>query len=98
MLDRYLASAAYKGQVRRTKASSARDDNLFHSVKGLHKTHGSLTAEARGRLAGFSTARTRVGIFTAATVLLLMIGYGFGSRKRTAARQLIDRKSKKTGR
>ncbi|WP_353682733.1 SDR family oxidoreductase, partial [Mesorhizobium sp.] len=84
LLDRYLASAAYKGQVRRTKASSARDDNLFHPVKGLHKTHGSFTTEARGRLAGFSTARTRLGIFTAATVLLLMIGYGFGSRKRTA--------------
>ncbi|RWK56802.1 MAG: SDR family NAD(P)-dependent oxidoreductase [Mesorhizobium sp.] len=84
LLDRYLASAAYKGQVRRTKASSARDDNLFRPVKGLHKTHGSFTAEAHGRLAGFSTARTRLGIFTAATVLLLMIGYGFGSRKRTA--------------
>ncbi|WP_292074182.1 SDR family oxidoreductase [Mesorhizobium sp.] len=67
-----------------TAASSARDDNLFHPVKGLHKMHGSFTTEARGRLAGFSTARTRLGIFTAATVLLLMIGYGFGSRKRTA--------------
>lgn len=75
LLDRYLAKAAYDGQLLPAADHHDRPDNLWHPVKGDHGAHGSFDGKARSRslelwLAEHKKGLAAVGLGIASLALL----------------------------
>ncbi len=59
LIDRYLASAGYTGQLGSEPTDPDAPSNLFHPVPGHYGAHGRFDAEARGRSWEVFTSRHR---------------------------------------
>lgn len=75
--DRYLARTAVEGQFMAEHAAPGREDNLFTPIsgRGLHRSHGAFSAEARPEAFTLAAVPTVLGV--AAVVLLAAAGLGF---------------------
>lgn len=74
VLDRYLARAAYDGQMTGRAVLSGRRDNLTTPVHGLHRTRGSFGREASSSALIVSGPATRLAAALAGVVLALGAG------------------------
>lgn len=81
-LDRYLARNAIEGQQTPTAVGRDRPDNLEHPVKGLHRTRGSFTAEARSRAPLVAGEPARLAAFAAAALVFMGLGAGLATLRR----------------
>lgn len=61
LLDRYLAHAAWSGQMRDSRISSSRSDNLNVPVKRMHRVRGSFGREARPHVRSYPGSILRIG-------------------------------------
>jgi len=74
LLDRYLARAAYSGQMSRKPVSPSRRDNLERPVGALHRTRGSFGREAREYALNFPGPTTRAVAAMAGLVVAGLVG------------------------
>ena len=77
LADRHLARTAIDGQFTSEQAAPGREDNLFTPVsgRGLHRSQGAFSAEARPKALNLPAEPTVIGV--AAVVLLAAAGLGF---------------------
>jgi short-subunit dehydrogenase len=83
LLDHYLASAGYKGQLTQEPHPDGAPNNLFTPVAGDYGAHGRFDSEAHDRSWEFFTDRHRDGIL-AGLVALTAAGIGLAWRNRAA--------------
>ena len=80
LIDRYLASAGYTGQLTTETAPADAPNNLFHAVPGAYGAHGRLT-RARGRKAReVFTSRHRNALWAGAAVVGLFFLHRLAKR------------------
>lgn len=72
LLDRLLARRAWQGQLSEGQPEST-DDNLFHSVDGLHEVQGRFTRRSRGHALALSSARVTALLGACAALLVLLL-------------------------
>ena len=72
--DRYLAATAVSGQARRLRAPADRPDNLHRPVRGLHRTRGSFSGEAKSRALCVSEQTARTALFAGAAAVATSAG------------------------
>jgi hypothetical protein len=72
LIDRYLATAGYSGQLSDQPTAPNAPDNLFEPVAGDYSAHGRFDAESRDRSWEMFTDRHQAAVVTA--VAILMIG------------------------
>lgn len=70
LLDRYLAKAAFKGQMTDKEPQKDRADNLFDSVPGSFGSHGDFENEAYSKSPQLWTTMRRNWVFPAILMLL----------------------------
>jgi NAD(P)-dependent dehydrogenase (short-subunit alcohol dehydrogenase family) len=75
LLDRYLASTAYSGQLTDEPAAPDAPANLFNTVDGAYAAHGRFDRRARGFSWEMTISRNRGAAFVVAASLF---GYVFG--------------------
>ena len=88
LVDRYLASAGYSGQLSEQPAPADGAANLFEPVPGLYGAHGRFDARARSRGGLLWTSRHRAALTAA---LLLLSGLGMAQLLRGLGRTLRRR-------
>jgi short-subunit dehydrogenase len=74
VLDRYLASAAYDGQMTKRSVLPGRKDNLKTPVHALHRTRGSFGREAASSALIVSGPATRLAAAVAGAALVFGAG------------------------
>ncbi len=76
LIDRYLASAGYSGQLTKEVAPAGAPDNLFHPVPGAFAAHGRFDDQARDHSWEVFTSRHRNAMWAA-----IGIGAVFGLQR-----------------
>jgi hypothetical protein len=79
VLDRFLATKGYEGQLTREPTLSGETDNLYHPLVGRHSAHGRFDDRARSKAAVFNPALLRSAITLAVTALILALIFSFSS-------------------
>ncbi|MFY9969698.1 MAG: SDR family oxidoreductase [Roseiarcus sp.] len=69
LIDRYLASAGYTGQLTTETAPADAPNNLFHAVPGAYGAHGRFDASARSESWEVFTSRHRNALWAGAAVV-----------------------------
>jgi NAD(P)-dependent dehydrogenase (short-subunit alcohol dehydrogenase family) len=82
-LDRYLAKNAVAGQQTAQLVATDRRDNLERPVTDLHRTRGPFSSEAGSWAPLIPGELARVGALVAVGALLVAVGVGLGSARRT---------------
>lgn len=82
LLDRYLASAGYSGQLSEEPTAANAPANLFEPVKGPFAAHGRFDAEARGSSFEMFTSRHQTAVVTLAALGVFVFARGFARRLR----------------
>ena len=72
LLDRYLASHGYEGQLEQTPLPADAPANLFHPVPGHHTAHGRFDARAKSSSWELFTDRHRQALIAGAAALGLV--------------------------
>jgi short-subunit dehydrogenase len=80
LLDRYLAKAAFEGQLTPTPVSVDRKDNLFAPVHKLHGTRGSFGSEASRSAVTVAGPVARLILVIAGGIIVLGFGLLAGRR------------------
>ncbi len=71
LIDRYLATAGYSGQLTDETLASDAPANLYEPVRGAYSAHGRFDARSRSRSWEMFTDRHRTAFWTAAGIGLL---------------------------
>lgn len=81
LIDKYLASAGYSGQLSRQPLPADAPGNLFEPVRGDYGAHGRFDSRARETSWEMFTDRHRTALWTGAMGLLGLIGLHLLARK-----------------
>ena len=85
LLDRYLATAGYKGQLTEEPSPGNAANNLFETVDGDFRAHGRFDCQARDESLEMSVRRNAVPLLAGGIVALALLGL-FLYRRSTPSR------------
>ena len=86
LIDRYLASAGYSGQLSEEPASPGAPSNLFEPVRGDYGAHGRFDSQSRAMSVAMFTDRHKTAVLTLAALGLVVTAQQIAKRLRKARR------------